>query len=107
MYKIQYNAIVDEFRERGKKMDEGAAQSYMEATVDMLTNPMPGDADEMIQRTEEVQSFARNAMLNQRAWFAMTGDLECRNNAEVLCAIAFGLAMGRAVALSLIGVEEL
>lgn len=107
MYKIQYNGIVDWFRERAKRMPPGNAQQYMEATVDMLTNPMPNDADEMIQRTEEVQFFARNDMMRQRTLFAMTGDEEHRNNAEILCVVASTLSMGREIALCLIGVEEI
>lgn len=111
MYKIQYNAIVDLFREDAKKLRSVDAAPwvvrYMDNTVDMLTEPLPGDADEMIERTEEVQFFARQTMFRMRQMYAVTGDDEYRDRAETLYGICLVLWAGREIALSLIGVEEL
>ena len=111
MHKIQYMAIVDEFKTRAKIMREAEmpawAITYMEGTVEMLTDPMPEDADQMIDRTVEVQQFAREAMMRQQFMFKVTHDMEHLNRAEILTAISFGLAMGRSVAMALIGMEDI
>lgn len=111
MHKIQYMAIVEHFRDRAKVMRElempRYASAYMDDTAAFLTDPMPADADQMIERTEVVQQLARRVMLQQRQAYAITGDEEFRDRAEILCAVAFGLSMARTVALSLIGVEDL
>ena len=107
MHKLQYDALVELFREREVIEQEMTGQStYIAAVIEMLTQPVPETADERIERTEVIEQFAGHSAARMAAMYLATGDQDYLSRMGVTAAIAFSMATARKVAMSLAAIEN-